>query len=72
MVCAIALIGYQGMLNWSASLTLLSHTYIYGLLVGVIIVFYKVILRETLQKTEKIGAIVAIIGCAIAIFDFGD
>lgn len=27
---------------------------------------------ESLQKMEKIGAVIAIIGCAVAIFDYTD
>jgi hypothetical protein len=70
VVSAVTLIGYQGLIVWSAQYTFLSHTYIFALQASVIAIVYKIFLREPLHKLEKIGAALAILGCAIAFFEY--
>jgi hypothetical protein len=36
----------------------------------VLVVIYKVVCREPLLKLEKFGAIIAVIGCVVAILDY--
>jgi hypothetical protein len=47
----------------------MSHVLIYSGLCGAILVIYKMAMRQEVHQLEKIGTLIAIIGCIISIFD---
>lgn len=55
--------------TWSADYTIMAHVYIFSGLPGAIIVIYKLLAKNRVDMFEKLGTIIALVGCAISILD---